>query len=80
VQGQAWYNVSRVCTGGQQRNVKHAHVGRVHSVAIGKMGNDGHGIRKDVCCWCRGCEKMTRGTRVEDGPPSDCVGICGNHF
>ncbi len=70
MRGQAWYNVSRACTGGQRKNVERARVGRVHSVAIGEMGNDGHGRKKDVCCWLGGCEKMTRGTRVEDGPPS----------
>jgi hypothetical protein len=75
VGGQAWYNVSPACTGGQRRNVEHAPVGRVHLVAIREMGNDGHGSRKDVCSWHGGSEKMTRGTRVEDGPPFDCVGI-----
>jgi hypothetical protein len=80
VGGQAWYNVSSACTGGQQRNVEHARVGRVHSAAIREMGNDGHGSRKDVCSWHGGSEKMTHGTRVKDGPPFDRVGICGNHF
>ncbi len=78
MQGQAWYDVSRVCTTGQQRNVKSARVGRVHSVAIRKTGNDGHGNRKDVSCWHGGCEKMTRGPYVEDGPPFDHVCIGGN--
>jgi hypothetical protein len=45
-------------------------VGRVHLVAIRETGNDGHGSRKDVCCWCGGGEKMTSGTQVEDGPLS----------
>jgi hypothetical protein len=80
VGGQAWYNVSRACTGGQQRNVKRACVGRVHSVAIRETGNDGHGSRKDVCCWRGDSEKMTCGTRVKDSPPFYCVGICGNCF
>ncbi len=80
MQGQAWYNVSYVCTRGQGRNVERARVGRVHSVAIGEKGNDGHGSRKDVCCWHRGCEKMTCGTQVKDGLLSDRVGICGNRF
>jgi hypothetical protein len=80
VQDQAWYNVSRVCTGGQQRNVESARVGRVHLVAIRETGNDGRGSRKDVCYWHGGCEKMTHGPQVEDGQPFNCVGICGNCF
>jgi hypothetical protein len=55
-------------------------VGGVHSVAIRETGNDGHGSRKYVSCWGRGCEKMTRGPQVKDGPPFDRVGICGNRF
>jgi hypothetical protein len=55
-------------------------MGRVHLVAIGETGNDGLGSRKDVCCWHGGCEKMTPGPRVKDGPPSDRVGIRGNRF
>jgi hypothetical protein len=53
-------------------------VDRVHLVAIRDTGIDGCGSRKDVSCWCGGCEKMTRDPRVEDGPPFDCFGICGN--
>ena len=78
--GQAWYNVSSACTGGQQRNVKPARVGRVHLVATREGGNDGHGSRKDVCCWHGDSEKMTHGIQVEDGPPFDHVGTCGNRF
>ncbi len=55
-------------------------MGRVHLVAIRETGNDGRGSRKNVCCLHGGCEKMTCGTRVKDGPPFDCVGICGNSF
>jgi hypothetical protein len=77
---QARYNVSSVCTGGQQRNVEHARVGRVHLAAIRETGNDGHGSRKDVCSWHGGSEKMTFGTRVKDGPPFCHVGICENCF
>ncbi len=66
MQGHAWYDVSPACTRGQQRNVKSARVSRVHSVAIREMGNYWHGSRKDVSCWCRGCEKrlMTPELRV----------------
>ncbi len=72
--------MSSACTRGQQRNVERAPVGRVHSGAIREMGNDGHSSRQDVCCWHGGSEKMTRGTRIKDGPPFDCVGTCGNCF
>ncbi len=40
--------MSSVCTGGQQRNVEYARVGRVHLVNIREIGNDGHGSRKDA--------------------------------
>ncbi len=44
MRGQAWYNVSRTCTGGQQRNVKRAHVGECTQSALGRQAMMGTAV------------------------------------
>ena len=78
--GQAWDDVCSMRTGGQRRNVESARVCRVHSVAVGEMGDNGRSSRKDVGCWRGGGEKMTCAPRVKDGPPLYHGGICVDCF
>jgi hypothetical protein len=72
--------MSRASTGGQQRDVERARVGRAYTFTIWETGNDGHSSRYNICSWCFGHEEVACGTGVKDGPLLDCVGIGINHF